>query len=71
MTKEEFRLKWDGGEDGGGITWDDIAECAISWGLFSKPRTRRLDVVANAVTKAAGCKDIYQIIPVDAEVVIE
>ena len=58
MTKDEFRKRWDGSPDGGGITWDDIAECAVAWGLFSKPRIHSLDVVGNAVTVAAGCKDI-------------
>lgn len=59
MTKEEFRKRWDSSEDGGGITWNDIADCAVEWGIFSKPRIHRLDVVANAVTAIAGCKDVY------------
>lgn len=64
MRKEEFREKWDGSDDGGGITWDDIADCAKEWGLFSTPRIHPLYVVGNAVTKAAGCKDI---IPIESE----
>lgn len=59
MTKEEFRRRWDGSPDGGGITFDDIAECAIEWGLFSRPRVYRMEVVANAVTLAAGCEYVY------------
>jgi len=61
MTREEFKRKWDGDSEGGGITFDDIADCAKEWGLYSTPRIHRIDVVANAVTKAAGCKDIYPI----------
>lgn len=59
MTKDEFRKRWDGSEDGGGITWDDIADCAVEWGIFSKPKIHRMDVVANAVTAIAECKDVY------------
>lgn len=59
MTKEEFRRRWDGSSDGGGITFDDIANCAIEWGVFSRPRIHRMDIVANAVTSAAGCEDIF------------
>lgn len=58
MTKDEFKKRWDSGSDGGGITWDDIAECAIEWGLFSRPRIHPLNVIGNAVTAAAGCDDI-------------
>lgn len=61
MTKEEFRKRWDCSPDGGGITFDDIAECAIEWGLFSRPRIHRMDVVANAVTVSAGCEDVFRI----------
>lgn len=48
MDKEEFKARWET-EDGGGITFDDIAECAIEWGLFSSPRTLPIFKVANAV----------------------
>lgn len=65
MTKEEFRKRWDGSPDGGGITFDDIADCAVEWGIFSNPKIHRMDVVANAVTAIAGCKDVY---PLEEEV---
>lgn len=29
MTKAQFKKRWDSNEDGGGITFDDIAQCAI------------------------------------------
>ena len=59
MTKEEFRKRWDSDETGGGITFDDIAKCAVEWGLFRSPRTCDINKVAKAVVKAAGCKDQY------------
>lgn len=30
MTKEEFKVRWESNENGGGITFNDIANCAIS-----------------------------------------
>lgn len=33
MTKAQFKKRWDSNEDGGGITFDDIARCAVEWGL--------------------------------------
>ena len=59
MTKKEFKKRWDT-PDGGGITFDDIADCAREWGLFAKPRTMDINRVAAAVVKAAGCKDQWQ-----------
>lgn len=59
MTKEEFRERWDSDENGGGITYDDIAKCAIEWGLYSNPRTHGINEVAKKVVKYAGCRDEY------------
>lgn len=60
MTKEEFKKRWDS-PDGGGITFEDIAKCAVEWGISSRPKTRPMDRIANAVTIAAGCKDIFEL----------
>lgn len=57
MTKEEFAKRWDSDENGGGITYDDIADCAKAWGLFDKPKTRNIQEVVSAVVKASGAKD--------------
>jgi hypothetical protein len=57
MTKEEFKARWDGDDSGGGINFDDIAECAVAWKLFSRPKTCRIDVVKYRVLKAAGTVD--------------
>lgn len=64
MTKEEFKERWDSNDDNGGITFDDIANCAIEWGICSSPKAKRIDVIANKVTKFANCDFIY---PLDDE----
>ena len=56
MTKEEFRKRWDSDDNGGGITFDDVADCAKAWGLFSTPRICDINKVLKAVVNAAGCK---------------
>ena len=57
MTKEEFKKRWEGDENGGGITYDDIADCAKAWGLFSTPRVNQIDMVRYKVLKYANCVD--------------
>jgi len=57
MTKQEFKARWEGDADGGGINFDDIAECAKAWGLFRTPRIARIDVVRYQVLKAADVED--------------
>lgn len=57
MTKAQFKKRWDSNEDGGGITFNDIAQCAVEWGLVQNPRIHRIDMIVDMVTKAAGCKD--------------
>ena len=60
MTKEEFKQRWESSENGGGITINDIAKCAVKWGISSAPRTRRISDVLYEVLKAAktiDCED--------------
>lgn len=57
MTRRQFKTRWESGEDGGGITYDDIAECAIAWGLTSTPRTQNINRVRDMVLKAAGIQE--------------
>lgn len=57
MTKEEFKKRWESDERGGGITFEDIADCAKEWGLFSTPRVNQIDAVRYKVLKAADCVD--------------
>lgn len=54
MTKEQFRDRWNSDEHGGGITFDDIADCAKAWGIDSKPKIHDIMKVRAAVLKAAG-----------------
>ena len=63
MTKEEFKKRWESDEHGGGITYDDIADCAKDWGLFSKPRCCKIDIVTYKVLKAADCIDAEEFKP--------
>lgn len=57
MSKEEFKWRWELDDDGDGINFDDIADCAKAWGLFRTPRTARIDVVRYRVLKAADVED--------------
>ena len=65
MTKEEFKTRWESDDNGGGINYDDIADCALAWGLFSRPRTSRIYVVRYQVLKAAGTVDAEEFKPVE------
>lgn len=57
MTKEEFKKRWESNDRGGGITFDDIADCAQKWGLYTHPRVNNINVVRYEVLKAAGTND--------------
>ncbi len=57
MTKEQFKKRWESGDDGGGITFDDIANCAKEWGLYSTPRIKPMGEVTYKVLKTANVKD--------------
>ena len=56
MTKEEFRTRWNSNDNGGGITFDDIADCAIAWGISARPKTRPMEEIRDKVLAAAGCE---------------
>lgn len=58
MTKSEFKERWEK-EDGGGITFDDIANCAKEWGLYTTPRIHKINTVANRVLEATGCEKYF------------
>ena len=63
MTKDEFKSCWEANEDGSGITFDDIAECFIKWGLGSSPETQLITRVRYVVLKAANTKDAEEYHP--------
>jgi len=57
MTKTEFKMRWESDDNGGGITFDDIAKAAKLWGVSSRPKTRPMDLVRYLVLKAADTED--------------
>ena len=57
MDKQEFKKRWESNENGGGITFDDIANCAKEWGISPHPRTMQIDKVCDKVLNAAGVID--------------
>jgi hypothetical protein len=54
MTREEFARRWDSDASGGGISMDEVAECAQAWGLFAVPRIHPPHQVLDAVVKESG-----------------
>lgn len=65
MTKEEFKKRWESNDSGGGITFDDLAECAKEWHIFTTPRIHDMYVVRYEVLKAAGTNDAENFAPID------
>jgi len=63
MSKEEFKIKWESNDNGGGITNDDMADLAIEWGLNSRPRTCRIEQVIYSVLKHAETVDAEEFRP--------
>ena len=57
MTKEQFKKRWKSDDNGGGITFDDIADCAVAWGVAAKPRVMPIDTIRYRVLKAANTDD--------------
>ena len=55
-TKEEFKRLWES-EDYCPITFDDCADCVVSWGICDKPKTRDIAHVRYLAVKGAGCND--------------
>jgi len=55
MTKEEFKIEWE--KEDCKITFDDIAECAVEWGIFDKPRICNIYHVRYKVLRAADIFD--------------
>ena len=65
MTKEEFKARWESDDDGGGISFLSIADCAVAWGISARPMTSRIDVIRYQVLKAAGVADAEDYKPDD------
>lgn len=56
-TKEKFKELWEANECGSGITFNDIADCAVAWGISSRPKTRPINLIRYMVLKAANVCD--------------
>jgi hypothetical protein len=67
MTKEEFKTRWESDDNGGGISFDDIANCAVAWGISSRPKTSRIDGIRYRVLVAAGTVDAEEYKPEERE----
>jgi len=67
MTKEEFKKRWESDEHGGGITFDDIADCAVAWGIAAKPKIRPIGLIRYQVLKAANTNDCEDFRPQEDE----
>lgn len=63
MTREEFKKRWESNDRGGGITFDDIADCAKDWLISSSPRTQQIDRIRYRVLKAANTSDCEEFNP--------
>ena len=63
MTKEEFKKRWESNDNGGGITFDDIANCAVAWGLYRTPYTSQINMVRYRVLCAANTVDAEEFQP--------
>ena len=54
MTKEEFKRKWELDE---GITFDDVADCAVEWNITATPRIHNINDILYLVLLAADTND--------------
>ncbi|WP_155524051.1 hypothetical protein [Nodosilinea nodulosa] len=67
MTKEEFKSRWESDSTGGGITFDEVAQCAKDWGIFGAPKTRPMDLVLYRVLCDAQTSDCEDYNPIEEE----
>ena len=63
MTKKQFKTRWESNDDGGGITFNDIAECAKAWGINNRPFVARMDEIRYTVLKTANVNDLKDFEP--------
>ena len=61
MTKIEFKARW----KSGGITFEDVADCAVLWGISTHPKVQPVDVIRYKVLKAADTTDAETYRPVE------
>lgn len=63
MSKPEFKARWESNDSGGDISFNDISDCAVAWGVSSRPKTARIDVIRYLVLKAAETNDYEEFAP--------
>ena len=63
MRRQEFKKRWESNDDGGGITFNDIADCAKEWGLYAFPKIQPMPTVVYRVLKAAKTNDCEEYKP--------
>jgi len=62
-TKEKFKELWEANSCGSGITSDDIADCAVAWGISYNPRLGPIKEITYKVLKAAQVNDAEEYNP--------
>ena len=62
-TKEEFKRLWEANDDGSGITFNDIADCAVAWGISRQPKIHPIREIRYQVLKAAEVNDAEEYNP--------
>lgn len=67
MNRTEFKKRWQSDDIGGGITFDDIADCYVKWGLGASPRIKPIDKVRYEVLVAANTIDANDFKPDEEE----
>lgn len=63
MTKNEFKVRWESDDEGGGITFNDIADCAVAWGITQSPKAMPMNSIRYKVLKAADTNDAEEFNP--------
>lgn len=59
MTPKQFKARWESDDNGGGITFNEVADCAKRWGLHAKPFTQPMGRVLADVLEAANVADFH------------
>ena len=62
-TKEKFKELWEANEQSSRLTFDDIADCAVAWGISSKPKIKPIQLIQYQVLKAANISDAEEYSP--------
>ena len=57
MTREEFKRRWEKDDNADGITYEEIADCAEQWGLYSNARIHDINEVTRRVLQEAQTND--------------